>query len=66
MKLPAKIREFKAGDSDITSASRMNEIIAVINALRNLRAGPGIEITWGETNVVISSKIKTNQTPEQY
>jgi len=64
-KFPAQIREFKEGDTDINSAARMNEIVAALNCLLNLRAGPGINIIKAEVNMIIESTYAaTNKGPE--
>ena len=55
-RLPERIVEFAEGSMDTPfSAARMNEIIRVLNAFLNLRAGDGVLVTRaGDGGLVIS------------
>lgn len=57
MKLPDKIEPFKENDSRTPwSAETINEMVAILNAIRKAKGTNGIRITWSDGIVVIDGK----------
>lgn len=63
-RLPERIAEFAEGSGDTPfSAARMNEIIRVLNAFLNLRAGDGVLVTRSSDGGLLISLRETVANP---